>query len=64
MLLSISAKAVDTGTFLASITEQNMLPHPSPTANLVTMPIRVVALAIGLCVLFYPSPRTLTFPHH
>jgi hypothetical protein len=26
-------------------------PHPSPSANLVKMPIRVVALAFDLCVL-------------
>ncbi len=52
-------------TFSASITLQNMLLRPlSYTAKLSRMPIRVVALAFDLYVLYYRIPSNQTFPHH
>ncbi len=48
----------------ASITVQSMLSCLSPPDNMVKMPIRAVALALDLCVLYYCSLCIQTFHHY
>jgi hypothetical protein len=61
--LTVSVKAVGTAS-LFNLALQNMLPRPSPLANLVKMPNRLAALAFELCVLYYRNPCTQTFSRH
>jgi hypothetical protein len=63
--LSISAKTVGIlQAIQAYITVRNKFPSLFPTALLVKMSIRVVALAFVLCVLYYRSLCIQIFPSH
>ncbi len=63
--LSISAKTMGIlQAIQASITVRKKFPSLFPTAMLVKMSIRVVALAFVLCDLYYRSLCTQIFPSH
>ncbi len=61
----ISAKTATVGTasaFKLPSQCKTCTPPPPPQANYFNMPIRSIVLVFSLCVLYYCSQCTLTFP--